>query len=127
MPDSILAMHVRTNVPRPCDRADRPKPEPVAAAQIVDEEAQRPAESPELMISVVDDSENVRVIVRNQNSNTNALEKTINIKAASKNQKCSLDTKEILKKHFFGMGYPYFITGYEKHVAVTTDYGILLF
>ena len=25
------------------------------------------------------------------------------------------------------MGYPYFITGYGEHVAVTTDYGILLF
>ena len=25
------------------------------------------------------------------------------------------------------MGYPYFISGYDRYVAVTTDYGILLF
>jgi len=27
-------------------------------------------------------------------------------------------------KHLFGMGYPYFICGYNNHVAVSTDYGI---
>ena len=30
-------------------------------------------------------------------------------------------------KHMFGMGYPYFICGYDEHVACSTDYGILLF
>ena len=35
--------------------------------------------------------------------------------------------EETAKKDLFGMGYPYFISGYDRHVAVTTDYGILLF
>ena len=37
------------------------------------------------------------------------------------------DTSILNNKHLFGMGYPYFICGYDKHVAVSTDYGICLF
>jgi hypothetical protein len=29
-------------------------------------------------------------------------------------------------KAFFGMGYPYYISSYGKHVAFSTDYGICL-
>ena len=48
----------------------------------------------------------------------------INIKRAARANK---DQAHILNKHFFGMGYPYFICGYGRYVAVSTDYGILLF
>jgi len=71
------------------------------------------------MISAVDDSENVYVFFFNQESLTSNI-RNINIKNAAK-------TNKDLKKHFFGMGYPYFICGYDSHVAVTSDYGILLF
>lgn len=30
-------------------------------------------------------------------------------------------------RNFFSLGYPYFICGYDKLVACSSDYGILLF
>ena len=30
-------------------------------------------------------------------------------------------------KDYFGMGYPYFIQIYDRYVACTSDYGVLLF
>lgn len=75
------------------------------------------------MISIVDDSENVSVYFFEQDKKLTTLA-TINIKRAARANK---DHKQMLSKHFFGMGYPYFICGYNKHVAVTSDYGILLF
>ena len=75
------------------------------------------------MISAVDDSENVYVFFFNQETRTSNI-RNINIKRAAK---ISKDNSAILNKHFFGMGYPYFICGYDNHVAVTSDYGILLF
>ena len=74
------------------------------------------------MISAVDDSENVYVFFHNQESKTNNI-RNINIKRI----KSDKNTSSIQNKHFFGMGYPYFICGYDRYVAVTTDYGILLF
>ena len=59
MPDSILAMHVRQNILRPSDRE--------AEGDIQNEndpEAQQTT-SNELMISAVDDSENVYVFFHN--------------------------------------------------------------
>ena len=76
------------------------------------------------MISAVDDSENVFVHFFNMESRTCNV-RQCNIKRLKiENEKVS---QSIKSKHFFGMGYPYFITGYDSHVAVTTDYGILLF
>ena len=74
------------------------------------------------MISAVDDSENVHVFFFNL-SQTTCNVRTINIKRTGK---AGAD-QTLQGKHFFGMGYPYFICGYGDHVAVTTDYGILLF
>lgn len=34
--------------------------------------------------------------------------------------------KEVAEKDLFGMGYPYFICLYHKHIAVTSDYGVIL-
>ena len=114
MPDSILALHVRQNKLRPVDRNGIDE----EAKEIIDDQP-----VPELMISAVDDSENVYVLFYNINS------KTCNVRQT--NIKKTRVTKEAAKslegKHFFGMGYPYFITGYDRHVAVTSDYGVLLF
>ena len=74
------------------------------------------------MISAVDDSENIYVFFHNQESKTNNV-RNINIKRI----KAGENTASIQNKHFFGMGYPYFICGYDRYVAGTTDYGILLF
>ena len=74
------------------------------------------------MISAVDDSENVYVFFHNQVTRTNNV-RNINIKRIKSGENAA----SIQNKHFFGMGYPYFISGYDRYVAVTTDYGILLF
>ena len=76
----------------------------------------------ELMISAVDDSENVYALFYNMASKTCKVRQT-NIKKI----KVTEQTKSLQGKHFFGMGYPYFITGYDRYVAVTSDYGVLLF
>ena len=116
-PDSILALHVRQNKLRLSD---------LRRGDDVDAEAQQPRQedprNSELMISAVDDSENVFCIFRNLNTDDNIV-RNINIKRIKKSE----NTAHIQNKHFFGMGYPYFISGYDRHVAVTTDYGILLF
>ena len=74
------------------------------------------------MISAVDDSENVYVFFHNQQTKTCNV-RNLNIKKIKEGD----NTTQIKNKHFFGMGYPYFICGYGEHVAVTSDYGILLF
>ena len=35
--------------------------------------------------------------------------------------------KDVASKDLFGMGYPYFVSWYDKYVALTSDYGVLLF
>lgn len=76
------------------------------------------------MISAVDDSENIFVHFFDLQSKTCNVRRC-NIKRVKiENENMSTSIKS---KHFFGMGYPYFISGYDSHVAVTTDYGILLF
>mmetsp|Transcript_11673 Transcript_11673/g.15841 ORF Transcript_11673/g.15841 Transcript_11673/m.15841 type:complete len:87 (+) Transcript_11673:876-1136(+) len=77
------------------------------------------------MISAVDDSENVYVIYFNAKSGTSKV-RSVNIKRVKQAEE-SAQAMTLRNKHFFGMGYPYFITGYADQVAVTTDYGILLF
>jgi len=112
MPDSILALHVRRNDLRVKDHVS------------LDAEAQAPEASAELMISAVDDSENVCVFFFNELTTTSNV-RNLNIKKVKQSE--AQATISLRDKHFFGMGYPYFICGYGNHVAVTTDYGILLF
>ena len=57
VPDSVLAMHVGANKLRPSDGG--------AANELADGESQLGPGTPELMISVVDDSENVTAIFYN--------------------------------------------------------------
>ena len=70
LPDSILAMHVRSNLLRPCDG--------MGQDQAADPEAQ-PQTTAELMISAVDDSENVFVVFANEETKTTNV-RQINIK-----------------------------------------------
>ena len=78
------------------------------------------------MISSVDDSENVYVHYFNEKSGMSKV-RGINIKKTKDGGQAGAGAMSLANKHFFGMGYPYFISGYDSHVAVTTDYGILLF
>jgi hypothetical protein len=45
-----------------------------------------------------------------------------------KNAEATATTMKCVKdKDLFSLGYPYFIAIYHRYVAVTSDYGILLF
>jgi hypothetical protein len=39
---------------------------------------------------------------------------------------CENIPAEVAKKDLFGMGYPYFINHYNNHIAITSDYGVIL-
>ena len=71
----------------------------------------------------MDDSENIAAFHFNMSSEDT---KTFQIHQSNMKQ-AGGDTSILNNKHLFGMGYPYFICGYDKHVAVSTDYGICLF
>jgi len=79
------------------------------------------------MISAVDDSENVFVVFANEETKTTNV-RQISIKKLKQGEEAkNQQSISLHNKHFFGMGYPYFITGYANNVAVTSDYGVLLF
>ena len=77
------------------------------------------------MISVIDDSENLKVFFYDVKMSKVASSCAISIMAKKHDKDFPLHN--MVDKHLFGMGYPYFITGYNENVAFSTDYGILLF
>jgi hypothetical protein len=69
-----------------------------------------------MLIAVVDESETITIFEPNSSKP----------KAQSK-IKVALGLPDSLKKKdLFGLGYPYLICAYNKHVAVTSDFGICL-
>lgn len=114
MPDAILALHVNSTRLRNVDTG--------AGHGINDDggDMELGDHPNSLLITAVDDSENIGVFKFDMNANVlkTYKSKLTNIKKATG------DVSALNDKHLFGMGYPYFICGYDNHVAVSTDYGI---
>ena len=65
----------------------------------------------------LDESQNITLFC--QNSILNKYEFKVHIARGM--------TGELKSKDWFGMGYPYFICYYDKYIACSSDYGVLLF
>ena len=78
------------------------------------------SKSSNYVISVVDDSEVVSIYETESRSARPTAKHSVSIKQS----KSFPDSYR--EKAFFGMGYPYYISSYGSHVAVSTDYGICL-
>ena len=112
MPDAILALHVNSTKLRNADLVQNN-----AAINHVEDIEQG---THNLLITAVDDSENVGYFKFDQSNEANPTYcmRQTNIKKAGG------DVSSLKDKSLFGMQYPYFICGYGQHVAVSTDYGI---
>ena len=112
MTDAVLALHVQQHELRDIDK--------VGGVGINEDPADNESGSSTLLITAVDDSENVAAFIFDMSPKSS---KTIRMHQTNI-KKASGDTSVLNGKHLFGMGYPYFICGYANHIAVSSDYGI---
>ena len=97
--------------------------EPILALNVVDKLTREQMDLEEqknsnFIISVVDDSETISIFDTEKSSVKPAP------KWSQKIGKAAGFPETSAGKAWFGMGYPYYISSYGEHVAVSTDYGI---
>ncbi len=86
-----------------------------------DEERKDQRKDETFFVSCVDESEYVYVF-----SHKSAKDSRKGSGFQHKIKDCKEVPEEIRNKDLFGMGYPYYISLYEKYIAISTDYGVCL-
>jgi hypothetical protein len=98
--------------------------QPIIALDVIDKQAREDLEEAKevnFIVSVVDDSETISIF---DTDNGGKVRPEAVVQQKIKRAKGFPATAD--QKAWFGMGYPYLISAYGNHVAVSTDYGILL-
>ena len=98
--------------------------EPILALNVVDKQTREDLEEQKVanfIIAVVDDSETISIFDTEKTSVKPAA------RCTQKINKAAGFPEGVADRAWFGMGYPYQISSYGHHVAVSTDWGILVF
>ena len=111
MPDNILAMHVRWDALRASDRDEHQH------LQINEDNENVPGTAQQkLIISAVDDSENITLFSYDLGKSSTATTISCNAK----------QFQAAPKKPLFAFGYEYHIRSYANNIVLSTDYGVMI-